>query len=88
MSVPVCVCEPEVFDESVAGSETADTQRQEDPTSGVGRLGRIQSQLLAYLTVDLVPGGMETRGNEITEEWKHGGMKSWGNGNELTSVQV
>ena len=38
------------------GREAADTQTQEDPTTGVAALGWVLRQLLADLTVDLVPG--------------------------------
>ena len=52
---------PEVLDESVARGKAADTEREEHPASGVGRFGRVLSQLLANLTVDLV--SLETHGN-------------------------
>ena len=45
----------QVIDELLGRSETADAQRQQDPAASVRRLGRIIGQLLAYLTVDLVP---------------------------------
>ena len=51
----VAIIIPEVFDESAAWSEAANTEREEHPASGVRRFGRILRQLLADLTVDLVP---------------------------------
>ena len=56
LHIELCVCnEPEVFDESTAGSKAADTEREKNPASGVRRLGWILGQLLANLTVDLIP---------------------------------
>ena len=51
----LCMCVPEVLDESAARSEAADAEREKYPASGVGRLGRVLSQLFADLTVDLIP---------------------------------
>lgn len=48
------------FNKLLGGSETADAQRQQDPAAGVAALGWVLGELLADLTVDLVPG-MEKR---------------------------
>ena len=45
----------EVVDELLGGGEAAHTQRKEDPTAGVGGFSGVVGELLANLTVDLVP---------------------------------
>ena len=47
----------EVLGQSAAGCKTADTEREEDPATGVGGLGGVLRQLLADLAVDLVSAG-------------------------------
>jgi hypothetical protein len=44
-----------VLHEVVRRREAADAQRQQDPAAGVRRLRGVVRQLLADLTVDLVP---------------------------------
>ena len=45
---------PDVLDEAVAGGKAADAEREEDPATSMGGLGRVLSQLLADLTVNLI----------------------------------
>lgn len=59
---------PEVFDESIAGSKAADAEREEDPASGVGRLGGVLGELLADLTVDLISVGETDQERETERE--------------------
>lgn len=64
------------FNKLLGGSETADAQRQQDPAAGVAALGRVLGELLADLTVDLVPG-MEKR---CLEPDKSSQLCCWGVG--------
>lgn len=43
------------LDELLRGGEAADAERQQDPAAGVAALRRVLGQLLADLTVDLIP---------------------------------
>lgn len=51
------------LDELLRRSEAADAQRDEDPAAGVRTFGRVLTQLLADVTVDLVP---ETQRRRLT----------------------
>lgn len=50
---------PQVGLELLGGRETAHTQGEQNPSSGVGRLGGVRGQLLADLAVDLVPESVQ-----------------------------
>ena len=50
---------PDVLDEAVAGGKAADAEGEEDPPTGMGRLGRVLGELLADLTVNLISARAE-----------------------------
>ena len=45
---------PHVLDEAVAGGKATDAEGEEDPPTGMGRLGGVLGELLADLTVNLI----------------------------------
>lgn len=52
------------FDKLLGGGEAADTERQQDPSTGVAALRWILGQLFANLTVNFIPD-QENKQNQI-----------------------
>lgn len=68
--------EPPYLNELLGGGEAAHTERHEDPAPGVAALGGVVSELLADLTVDLIPRQAEKQGRETASE-KPGPAHHW-----------
>lgn len=60
--------EPPYLNELLRGGEAAHTERHKDPAPGVAALGGVVSELLADLTVDLIPRQAEKQGRETASE--------------------